>query len=108
MKMLLAVLVFLGLLVSSNSTAAEMRLTTPDIDIVLFDTPCSSKIVLDMLNPDRHPLYQNGNVTVPGRTVAFCWRVSPGGQEVWVVDEEGEIALIPTVMFTKEKTGPGV
>jgi hypothetical protein len=104
MKFLLAVL----FLVFSVASAAEMRLTTPDIDIVLLDTPCSSKIVLELLKSAAHPLYQNGAVSAFGRTVAFCWRVSPDGQFVWIVDEDGEQVQIPIAVFAEKATGVGI
>lgn len=83
---------------------AEMRFTNADVDIVLLDTPCANQTVLSIIVPASREFYQDGTVTVPGRTVPLCWRVPPDRKEVWVVDEEGEAVRIPIAVFAPKET----
>lgn len=95
-------LLFLFLFCTSAS-AAELHLITDNIQITLSDTPCSSGIVLALLKPEAHKFYQDGIVVVGGTTTKLCWRVSPDQQQVWIVDEDGEMTAIPITAFSPKK-----
>jgi hypothetical protein len=98
---ILAAVLFLFVLAGAD--AAEMRFESPELSVTLQDTPCSNASVLEMIKPESREFYQDGSVTVPGRTVKLCWRVAPSMQEVWIVDEEGEAVRIPITLFAPKQ-----
>ncbi|MBU2249142.1 MAG: hypothetical protein KKD77_20515 [Gammaproteobacteria bacterium] len=82
------------------ASAPEMVLTVDDVVVTLHDTPCDNEAVLAMLKPETHQFYQNGVATFGVEKRAFCWRVSPDSQFVWILDEVGEYPPgIPVQMF---------
>ena len=88
----------------ASAGAAELHFNSGGTQAILFDTPCSSKIVLALLKPEAHKFYQNGTVTVNNVTTPLCWRVSPDQQQVWVVDEDGELAMVPIELFAPKES----
>lgn len=99
MKRLFVMLVALFGFVAPAS-AAEMHLVGDDIEVVLTDAPCGNRSILAMLQPETRSFYQAGSVTVPAFTLPLCWRVSPDGEYVWIIDENGDTPPgIPIHMF---------
>lgn len=84
--------------------SAEMVLVVDDLTVTLYDTPCDNEDILAMLKPETREFYQGGFVTAPPVELNLCWRVSPDGYFVWIIDAQGATPPgIPLEMF-KPKT----
>lgn len=97
-------LVLLLALIGAPGFAADLEAVAGDTTITLLDTPCANQIVLEILQPEKHHLYQAGRVEFFGNTYELCWRVSPDQQRVWVVDETGGGAAILIGIFAPKET----
>ncbi len=93
---------------TTSAAAAEIRFDSPEISIVLLDTPCKNSIVLALIVPESREFYQSGSVTVPDRTVPLCWRIAPDGQNIWIVDAEGEAVQLPITLFAPTNKEPTI
>lgn len=97
-------LVFLLTLCFVPAAAVEMQATSPTgVVVVLSDTSCVHPAVLALIQPEKHGLYQAGHWGFPAGIYEFCWRVSPDGSQIWVVDEQGDTAVIPITVFVPKE-----
>ena len=94
MKHLFALL----LVVSLPAFAATMQGIAPSgATVVLFDKPCTNKVILDQIKEDYRPLFQAGKVELGDIKRELCWTISGGG--VVVVDDAGMSAELPVLLF---------
>lgn len=69
--------------------------------LILSDTPCTNKTVLESIKAEFQPLFQAGSVSAPDIKRVLCWAIPPGEPGVFLIDDAGEIGNVPLEIFTK-------
>jgi len=65
----------------------------------LENSPCSDRVVLDLLRDEFKPLFKKGYMVFHGRQIALCWL--PEGSDVVVIDAEGDGGRLSMSLFKK-------
>ena len=82
------------------SNAASLTWTFEGNTVILNDTPCQEKKVLEKIKPEYHNIFQSGTVVFKGDKLNLCWTPSqtqPG--YIYVMDETGDYGTIPMDAF---------
>lgn len=66
----------------------------------LADGPCTSQIVLGLLDPKLHSQYKAASAEVQGRTFAGCWRKT--GSVAHLMYEDGDEGIVPLAELKPE------
>ena len=74
----------------------------PGAWITLMKEPCAEPTVLEWLRPESHQFYFAGKYVASSEPVLICWRVSPDGEDVWLVNDRGQVRILPMAVFRDE------
>lgn len=86
------------------SVAAELSVTLSNGAVVrLFESQCSNKVILKLINEEYHPMFRAGNVRLGDIKRELCWM--PHSGDVLIMDEAGEGGIIPIMAFTPSVSG---
>lgn len=91
------IIAFMLVFLMCPAVAMEVRAPVADGSIVFTDTKCESETILASLKPEAQPFYFAGRFELSDRTVVLCWRLAPSRQAIWIIDEEGDTAVIPVI-----------
>lgn len=109
MKVLIAVL---ALLFGSSAIAADLParpavFESPDVAAVITDAPCTDKEVLQYIKPEYQSKFRAGAAVWQGMPLSICWVSeedigSPASDNVFIIDNTGDMGRVPKVRFNSE------
>lgn len=98
----IAIVVALGLLLPKDASAAPDLVASNGQDSVrISDKPCSSEVVLAILNPKYRELVRDAWAVVGGQPFRACWLVD--GSDAHLLYEDGDQGMVPLTDFKQDR-----
>ena len=83
----------------SGVTESVSGVTEYGTKVTLFDAPCKNAVILDRIKEEHQASFRAGRAEYKDEIRGLCWRVAPDRGVVFVIDDMGEMGVVPLAAF---------
>ena len=93
-------IVLCAALATAPAMAGDLVARNGGDSVRLGDAPCTSQLVLGLLEPRLQPKYKTASAVVKGQTFTACWRKT--GNVAHLLYEDGDEGIVPMAELKPE------